>query len=527
MFGITVRSLRRVWFGSCLDNVCGLAVVLSLTILPAPCGAQSARDKAKEDALSRATAFVRSIKEETSLDVKVERIVRNRHLARELISALKRQEQGQQTEADRQLLSAEQALKITYIRSLAHLSIQQRLLNAQLAKLPEQSTERKDLAKKYRQSLLQTKAAVDLAERVYLNTVVEEGTGGRVYQPIPSEQLAAAEEAVASQPADPPQPAVPSVEWTIKHHLGGTETPLVWKVKKDENEQVEIYDITGTPRLQWRGHAWPAPVEVEAGVWKDGIAMSAVDVNQANMQIELNAITGADGKLSLLPQMTRSQGGVNDNLGLNPEKGIRELATQIEVLTQEGLPITTGSLAHIFQLYGFPVVEVPRQMPATEGFIHGDGIDVDGRVAGATVSNGGTHTEIKGAEGSANVIMFDSGPQANANESKDKVTWSIIRFADAAAARAHFSAAASSLPPSQSANGFTATTNVNNDSYEMTMSLNSPLNKATAHGRCAVYRSQFVVSYGFVSPQVGADTSHAAGIMKRSVDLIERRFPEK
>lgn len=162
------------------------------------------------------------------------------------------------------------------------------------------------------------------------------------------------------------------------------------------------------------------------------------------------------------------------------------------------------------------------------GFQDGDGNEVDtARLATAKVYSGGARELglYPGADGKRCAILLTPAPSTNMMAASE--TWSIVKFADAAAAKAFYKKMAEPMTANQNMAGHKETLQRSPDGgviYSRNMNMRGI--KSSDHIRISIYRDLFIIMYAMHKPQATADVSHAVGIMQKSKDLVDKRFPK-
>lgn len=162
------------------------------------------------------------------------------------------------------------------------------------------------------------------------------------------------------------------------------------------------------------------------------------------------------------------------------------------------------------------------------GFQDGDGEKVDAaRLSAAKVHSGGDQAleAYRGADGTRCAIVL-AAPQTGDIHAASQ-SWSVVKFADAGAAQDFYNAMAGPMTANQNIPGHTESLTRMEGGVVYHRNMNIRQYQLTDHICIAIHREIFVIMYSMHEPQAAADTSHAAGIMAKSKELIDKRFPKK
>lgn len=161
------------------------------------------------------------------------------------------------------------------------------------------------------------------------------------------------------------------------------------------------------------------------------------------------------------------------------------------------------------------------------GFQDGDGNEVEAaRLGQAKVYSEGDNelAQYPGASGKRCAIMLT--PPRSTNMMAASESWSIVKFSDAAAAKAFYQQMAGPITASQNMAGHRETLQKVDGGIVYTRNMNMRGIKSSDHICASVYREVFVIMYFMHKPEAAASTAHSAGIMQKSKELVNLRFPK-
>jgi beta-lactam-binding protein with PASTA domain len=169
------------------------------------------------------------------------------------------------------------------------------------------------------------------------------------------------------------------------------------------------------------------------------------------------------------------------------------------------------------------------------GFQDGDGASVDPRFADAKVSDGDETTPggSTASAGKRTQISYQLGGNPSAGAIQKSIGWIIRRYPSGDEPRKAIAAMHRDgflTVPDTSAPGFKITSKdrqVGPDVAIGTLDSQTPQGSFSSHVTLVVYRDEFLISFTHMEPTSGYDYSReAASILKKSKELIDRRFPK-